>query len=72
MANAYYLVCVRDYEIVTPASRMMGKTMYGETVDLGVDVPESRYGHRAGQRYVARRKAEAESLVRTGNWAWDN
>lgn len=70
MANAYHLICARDFEVVTPASPAVIRRADGTKEVVG-DLPESRYSKRAGERYVARRKAEAESMVRTGNWTWE-
>ena len=70
--NAYHLRCTHDFEIVTPASRVMLTDMYGTVTETDTVLPEHRFNRRRGESYVARRKAEAESLVRSGNWAWED
>lgn len=71
MANAYYLRCTRDYEIVTPASPVILTRFDGVRIETGQVLPESRFSRKAGDTYKARRKVEAESMIRTGNWTWD-
>jgi hypothetical protein len=71
MANAYFLLCTRDYETVVPASPIVLTGCDGVRTVTDDVLPERRWWHTAGQRYTARRKAEAESMVRSGNWAWE-
>lgn len=72
MANCYWLKCVRNYEVVVPESRIMLTRFDGVQIATDQTLPERRWRHWAGETYKARRKAEAESMVRSGNWAWDN
>lgn len=71
MANAYFLKCTKDHEIVVPASPIVLTRFDGVKIETGDTMPEMRWKHSAGETYKARRKAEAESLIRTGNWAYD-
>lgn len=67
----YNLVCTRTYETVIPASRLVFHTIHGEQVD-GMEVPETRIMNHAGQRYTARKKTEANQMVKSGNWAFES
>lgn len=55
---------------MAPATRLKITTLRGH-VESSIDVPAQRFRHVVGERYTARRKAEAESMVRSGNWAHD-
>ena len=51
----YKLICVKDYETVIPADRIIFKSLVtGELMGKGIEAPEERFMTNCGQAYTAR------------------
>lgn len=63
----YKLQCIRTFETVVPASRMVFSTIHGTEVDA-MEVPEYRYMTHFGEQATVTRKADVTKMLASGNW----
>jgi hypothetical protein len=64
----YNLTCVRAHSVFVPAGKLKAYTLGTGAVDL-LPVPAFRSTTEEGAVTIARTKAAAEQLIKTGLWA---